>query len=162
MQDSVISLPELQLLHHPATQLVMLNACETNIGRVATGEGIYSLARGFSAAGIYAVSSTLWRADEETVYGISEKFNAYIAAGLGKDEALRKAKLEFIRNNDREKQLPYYWANMILTGDADPVIFTSASNLHICRIIIFTALLFVSISIILIYFKKRKRLAAQN
>lgn len=162
MQDSVISLPELQLLHHPATQLVMLNACETNIGRVATGEGIYSLARGFSAAGIYAVSSTLWRADEETVYGISEKFNAYIAAGLGKDEALRKAKLEFIRNNDREKQLPYYWANMILTGDADPVIFTSASNLHIRRIIIFTALLLVSISIILIYFKKRKRLAAQN
>lgn len=162
MQDSIISLPELQLLHHPATQLVMLNACETNIGRVATGEGIYSLARGFSAAGIYAVSSTLWRADEETVYGISEKFNEYIAAGLGKDEALRKAKLEFIRNNDREKQLPYYWANMILTGDTDPVIFASASPQHTLRNIILPSLLLILLSISLIFYKKRKRLAAQN
>lgn len=157
MQDSVISLPELQLLHHPATQLVMLNACETNIGRVATGEGIYSLARGFSAAGISAVSSTLWRADEETVYKISEIFNTYIAAGLNKDEALKKAKFEFIRHNNREKQLPYYWANMILTGDADPVTFSSAMHPRISRTVTLAIILLIPLSILLIkYLKKEK------
>lgn len=161
MQDSVISLPELQLLHTPATQLVMLNACETNIGRVATGEGIYSLARGFSAAGIYAVSSTLWRADEETVYVISEKFNAYIAAGLNKDEALRKAKLEFIQNSSREKQLPYYWANMILTGNADPVIFTSADQPDTGLMIGLSLILVLLFSAFLVIYQKRKRLTAQ-
>src|SRR4029079_18312681 len=68
MQDSVIHLSELQYLNDPATQLVLLSACQTNVGKSATGEGIYSLARGFAAAGIPSVAATLWKADELTIY----------------------------------------------------------------------------------------------
>ena len=121
MQDSLIHLSELQTLNNPATKLVLLSACQTNVGKNATGEGIYSLARGFASAGIPAVSATLSKADEQTIYAISEKFNEYLADGMKKDEALQKAKLDFIHANSSEKTLPYYWANMILIGNADAI-----------------------------------------
>lgn len=124
MQDSVIHLQELQLINHTATQLVMLSACQTNVGRNATGEGIYSLARGFAAAGIPAVSATLWKADEEAIYLISQKMNEYLAAGTRKDDALQKAKLFLMREGGKEKLLPYFWANMILVGNGDPINLT--------------------------------------
>lgn len=124
MQDSVIHLQELQLINHTATQLVMLSACQTNVGRNATGEGIYSLARGFAAAGVPAVSATLWKADEEAIYRISQKMNEYLAEGMRKDDALQKAKLFLIHDGGKEKLLPYFWANMILVGNGDPISFT--------------------------------------
>lgn len=121
MQDSVIHLSELQLLNNPATKLVLLSACQTNVGKAATGEGIYSLARGFGTAGIPSVAATLWKADEQAIYKISEKFNEYLAEGMDKDEALQKAKLYFMQTNSNEKLLPYYWANMILIGNTDAI-----------------------------------------
>ncbi len=129
MQDSVIHLSELQLLNKPATKLVLLSACQTNVGKVATGEGIYSLARGFATAGITSVAATLWKADEQTIYSISEKFNEYLSEGMTKDEALQKAKLYFIQNNSNsENMLPYYWANMILIGNADAIKLTTTHS----------------------------------
>lgn len=122
MQDSVIRLSELQLLKHTvATRLVILSACETNAGKSAAGEGIYSLARGFTAAGIPSIAATLWEADEQAIYDITINFNQYLAKGLSKDKALQKAKIDFITQNNFEKSLPYYWANMILIGNPEPV-----------------------------------------
>ena len=129
MQDSVIYLSELQRLNNPATKLVLLSACETNAGKSAAGEGIYSLARGFSAAGIPSVAATLWKADEDAIYVISGKFNQYLSEGMPKDEALQKAKLYFIKTNaGNEKLLPYYWANLILIGNADKLDLTASAN----------------------------------
>jgi CHAT domain-containing protein len=128
MHDSIIKLPELQLLRNPATQLVILSACETDVGKNAAGEGIYSLARGFSAAGIPAVAATLWNADEESIYTISEKFHEYLAAGIPKDEALQKAKIYYIQKSGSDNQFPFYWANMILIGNSDPLLLTANIN----------------------------------
>lgn len=128
MHDSAIKLSELQLLQKPATKLVVLSACETGAGETAQGEGIYSLARGFSAAGISSVAATLWDADEEAAYAITEKFHQYLASGLPKDEALQKAKIYFIQKNSMNNQLPYYWANMILIGNSEALPFLPASK----------------------------------
>ncbi|WP_177191836.1 CHAT domain-containing protein [Parafilimonas terrae] len=144
MQDSLIHLSELQTLNNPATKLVLLSACQTNVGKKATGEGIYSLARGFASAGIPSVSATLWKADEQTIYAISEKLNQYLSEGMTKDEALRKAKLDFIQANSSEKTLPYYWANMILIGNADAIqLQTNRSGVYLW---LAAALLFILIS----------------
>lgn len=129
MQDSIINLSELQLLNNPATQLVILSACQTNVGRNETGEGIYSLARGFASAGIPAVSATLWKADENAIYQISDWFNEFLSVGFRKDEALQKAKLKFMEGSSNEKLLPYYWANMVLIGKSDPVSFLPENSI---------------------------------
>jgi CHAT domain-containing protein len=121
LRDSVIHLSELQLLENPATRLVVLSACQTHVGKSATGEGVFSLARGFALAGIPSVAATLWAADEQTIYTISEKFHEFLSQGMAKDEALQKAKLFFIKNSSSENPFPYYWANMILIGNEEPL-----------------------------------------
>ncbi len=156
MQDSVIHLSELQLINHPATQLVVLSACQTNVGKNATGEGIYSLARGFASVGIPAVSATLWKADEDAIYSITEMFNKNLAKGMQKDEALQQAKLSFMQNNSGDKLLPYFWANMILVGNTDPVKL-SVGN-HYWWWVAGSALLLLAVSI----FFWRKRIASSK
>ncbi|MGN6212669.1 MAG: CHAT domain-containing protein [Parafilimonas sp.] len=151
MWDSVIHLSELQLLNNPATQLVLLSACETNVGKNATGEGVYSLARGFAAAGIPAIAATLWKADEQSIYKISKKFNQYLSEGMNKDEALQKAKLYFIKNSGKEKLLPYYWANMVLIGNTDAVNVDAANHNYIWWI----AVAGIAVAFLLFYIRKR-------
>jgi CHAT domain-containing protein len=134
----------------------LLSACQTNVGREATGEGIYSLARGFAAAGISSVAATLWKADEQTIYGLSEKFNEYLSKGMSKDEALQKAKLYFVQNNSNtEKLLPYYWANMILIGNADAIDLQSGNSIY--DWIISGTITLICIASILLFRKKKNR-----
>jgi len=121
LSDSIIRLSELQLLQRPSAQLVVLSACQTNVGKNAAGEGIYSLARGLASAGIPSVASTLWQADESATYEITARFHSYLSKGMRKDEALQKAKLDFLKKDNGENLLPYYWANMTLIGNAGPV-----------------------------------------
>ena len=121
MEDSAIHLSELQYLDQINTQLVILSACQTSSGKNVTGEGIYSLSRGFTAAGIPSVMATIWRADENSVYQISVLFHKYIASGMRKDEALRLAKIDYLKTADNEKSLPYYWANMVIMGNTDSI-----------------------------------------
>ena len=72
-------------------------------------------------AGIPSVAATLWQADEQTIYTISEKFHEFLSQGMPKDEALQKAKLFFIKTSSSENPFPYYWANIILVGNAEPI-----------------------------------------
>ena len=156
MHDSVIHLSELQLLNNPATKLVMLSACQTNVGKTANGEGIYSLARGFATAGIPSISATLWKADEEAIYSISEKFNQYLSEGMNKDEALQKAKLDYISSNkNSEKILPYYWANMILIGNTDAIKSGEQSTLNMKWMIA------ASIAVVLLIFIWKRKVNKQ-
>jgi tetratricopeptide (TPR) repeat protein len=160
MQDSVIRLSELQLLDRPATQLIMLSACQTNVGKNATGEGIYSLARGFSSAGIPAVCATLWKADEETIYAISYTFHTLLSKGMQKDEALQKARLNFMKQGSREKELPYYWANMVLMGNPEPVKLLPATGIPWWMVIAVAVL--AGSMIVIFVLTKRKRGARQH
>ena len=156
MQDSVIHLSELQLLNNPATKLVLLTACETNVGKTANGEGIYSLARGFATAGIPSVAATLWKADEQTIYAISEKFNQYLSEGMNKDEALQKAKMYFIQHNSSDKLLPYYWANMIIIGNTDAINIVTTNNSYWLWITGCIVLILAVLIIVRMKFYKRK------
>ncbi len=122
MQDSVIRLSELHVLDRPSTNLVILSACQTNVGKNETGEGIYSLARGFASVGIPSVAATLWEADEQSIYTISELFHKHLSEGMTKDSALKKAKLKFIEmNSSNEKALPFYWAGIVIIGNTDRI-----------------------------------------
>ncbi|MEO6455081.1 MAG: CHAT domain-containing protein [Ginsengibacter sp.] len=121
MGDSTLHLSEISLITKPAAQLVVLSACQTNSGKNAFGEGVYSLARGFAAVGIPSVAATLWNSEELSIYSITESFHKNISSGMNKDEALRQAKISFIQSNSNVNLLPYYWANMIIVGNTEPV-----------------------------------------
>ncbi len=156
MQDSVIHLSELQRLTNPAIQFVLLSACQTNIGKNATGEGIYSLARGFAAAGIPSVSATLWKADENAVYEISTIFNRYLSQGMNKSEALQKAKVDYLQHTDHEHTMPYYWANMVLIGSSQPVVLSSPNHWWLWISGVVTSVVLLAFLFYYFYYKKKK------
>ena len=163
MQDSLIHLSDLQRLNNPAIQFVLLSACQTNIGKNATGEGIYSLARGFASAGIPSVSATLWKADEGAVYQISTKFNEYLSKGANKSEALQKAKIWYLQNNEnKENSLPYYWANMVLIGSSQPVVLASSNHLWIWITSVIFFIILLSLMAYVFYKKKNARKVLNN
>ncbi len=119
LSDSVLRLTELQALGPLHTQLAVLSACNTGTGRNIRGEGIFSLSRGFAAAGIPATVANLWQIDNQATYQLTELFYKYLNSGMPGDEALQQAKLEFLKGNDREHALPYFWAASLYFGKAD-------------------------------------------
>ncbi|MBB6002092.1 CHAT domain-containing protein [Arcicella rosea] len=124
--DSILKLSELGALNRYKTQLLVLSACKTAVGRNATGEGILSLSRGFATLGIPATLTTLWSVENKATYALNELFYQYLSEGLSKDLALQKAKIAFLQSQAGENQLPTFWAGAVLVGDASAL---SNSNL---------------------------------
>jgi CHAT domain-containing protein/Tfp pilus assembly protein PilF len=121
LNDSVIDISEIQTLGDFQTNMIVLSACKTGVGKHAKGEGVFSLARAFMAAGIPSTVTTLWEVNNKATYQLTEAFYKYLSQGLPKDEALQKAKLEFLESNDKTYRLPYYWAANIVLGTTDTI-----------------------------------------
>lgn len=101
--------------------LVVLSACETGIGKVIRGEGVLSLARAFMYAGTPSVLTTLWKVNDFTSATLMGFFYANLAKGMPKHKALRKAKLDFLRQSDQISGHPAFWASFIAIGDPSPI-----------------------------------------
>ncbi len=109
--------------------LVVLSACETARGAARAGEGILGLVRALQVAGARAVVASLWRVDDESAAELMGRFHAGLAAGLTRDEALRRAQLELLAGpirtlrDGREVELdasdPRHWAPFVLIGPPD-------------------------------------------
>lgn len=108
-------------------EMVVLSACETGTGELQRGEGVISLARGFSYAGAKSIITTLWSVDDQKTKNLMEGFYGYIKAGQPKDAALRQAKLDFIDHYSHDAH-PFYWAAFIPIGDMSPIIFNEQSS----------------------------------
>ncbi len=103
------------------TQLMVLSACKTGIGKNRRGEGVFSLARGFAAVGIPSTLTTLWSVEDKPTYRLTELFHQNISQGMPLDEALQNAQQAWLADADPADQLPYAWAGLVLVGQSDPV-----------------------------------------
>ena len=128
LSDSSVDITEIQTLEECKASLVVLSGCKTGTGINARGEGVFSLARGFMAVGVPSTITTLWQIDNKATYQLTELFYKFLSQGLPKDQALQKAKLEFLQVNDKAKQLPYFWASSILLGNANRLNFNKESS----------------------------------
>jgi CHAT domain-containing protein len=122
--DSALYLSDLIGDNKPSTSLIVLSACETGVGKVYQGEGVFSFSRGFAALGIPAAINNLWSVDNESTYKLTELFYKWLAKGLPLDVALQKAKLEFLQTSSKEKSLPCYWAGPSCLGKSDAIAMT--------------------------------------
>lgn len=103
-------------------QLVTLSACSTGFGKVQEGEGVMSLARAFSAAGVPSVLMSLWPVSDEHTARLMELFYENLNKGLPKNEALHMAKLTYLEDGDPLGANPFYWSSFVLIGDLKPII----------------------------------------
>jgi len=99
--------------------LIVLSACETGLGRLRRGEGVISLARAFTFAGAKSIVNTLWSVDDASTATLMFDFYTELKKGLHKDQALRNAKLKYLKdtNTPLEKLDPFFWAAPIIIGD---------------------------------------------
>ena len=96
--------------------LATLSACETERGKLVRGEGTYAFSRALLSAGARAAVTTLWRVADEPARDFMAQLYFDLNRGKPKAEALRLAKLRFLRSGTALRH-PRYWAAFILTGD---------------------------------------------
>jgi CHAT domain-containing protein len=125
--DSVLHLGDLIAKQSPLTRMMVLNACETALGKLHEGEGVFSFNRAFAEVGVPSATVNLWSVDDQSSYRLCELFYKFLAQGLPSDIALQKAKLQFMSAMGKEKSLPFYWAAPVLAGQV--MVFKSAPHL---------------------------------
>jgi len=113
--------------HKMPAKMVVLSACNTGMGEVQKGEGMYSLGRAFSYAGAHSLISTLWSVDDKSTMQIMESFYKHLKEGKTKDEALQAAKIFHIEKAlTNKKSQPLFWAGFVAYGDMTPMEFGSS------------------------------------
>jgi CHAT domain-containing protein len=97
------------------TKLVTLSACDTGIGDVRNGEGVYGLRRAFAEAGAETLVMTLWPVADAIARETMVAYYTELRTGIGRGDALRRAKLALLAKRGRNH--PYYWAAFIQSGE---------------------------------------------
>jgi CHAT domain-containing protein/Tfp pilus assembly protein PilF len=97
------------------TSLVTLSACDTGVGEVRNGEGVYGLRRAFMLAGSETLVMSLWPVSDSVARDTMVAYYARLRAGFGRGDALRQAKLAILRHTSLRH--PYYWGGFIQSGD---------------------------------------------
>ncbi|WP_229759299.1 CHAT domain-containing protein [Candidatus Uabimicrobium amorphum] len=101
------------------TDLVVLSACETAVGEVKIGQGVYGLRHSFIIAGARTLIASLWKVPDEETKELMVGFYRKILRGSEKATALRETQLEMIQKlRDTGKSPdPYLWGAFICVGD---------------------------------------------
>ncbi len=103
--------------------MVVLSSCNTGNGIMITGEGILSLARGFLFAGSHSLVMSMWEVEDFSGAAVIKSFYRFIKNGQSKSDALRNARLSFLKNADQVRSHPYFWASLVVYGDDSPLYF---------------------------------------
>jgi CHAT domain-containing protein/tetratricopeptide (TPR) repeat protein len=125
-EDGILTAEDVTAMDLSNTELVVLSACETGLGEVLTGEGVFGLRRAFVQAGSQTLVMSLWKVPDEQTKELMVDFYNLLICGKPRAEALREAQLAM-----KEKYPdPYYWGAFICQGNPGPL-----SNLNFNRII---------------------------
>jgi CHAT domain-containing protein/Tfp pilus assembly protein PilF len=113
--DGILTALEAAQLNLWGTKLVVLSACDTGVGVVRNGDGVYGLRRSIFLAGAETLVMSLWPVSD---YVTREMMTAYykgLKDGLGRGDALRQVQLSMLKRKGREH--PFYWASFIQAGE---------------------------------------------
>lgn len=118
--DGVLTALEASGLNLQGTQLAVLSACDTGLGEVITGEGVYGLRRAFTLAGAESQLTSLWQVDDFATKDLMVAYYQRLLNREGRSEALRQVQLAFIQG-DAPRQHPYFWAAFSFSGQWQPL-----------------------------------------
>ena len=109
--DGILTAFEILSLDLADTHLVVLSACETGLGEIHEGEGVYGLRRSFQEAGAGDVISSLWEISDDGTSVMMQGFYQYLLQGKQPADALRQVQLDLL--DSPVWGHPYIWASFV-------------------------------------------------
>lgn len=160
-EDGLLEVREIYKLDLSGVQLVALSACQSNLGKLSSGDELVGLTRALIFAGTPTVIASLWSVDDEATQVLMVSFYSHwLQDGMGKAQALQAAQAD-VRADPRWAS-PYYWAGFVLTGDTGPFnnqpIYKKAGALDITYLFYAAVpLLALTILVVVVFHWRRKR-----
>lgn len=115
--DGVLTALEVLGLDLTGTRLAVLSACETGLGEIHEGEGVYGLRRSFQEAGVSAVVNSLWEVSDAGTQALMTGLYQRMLEGESTHEALRNTQLEMLDSD--EWNYPYVWSAFFMVEGAE-------------------------------------------
>jgi CHAT domain-containing protein len=119
-EDGILTAEEIASLNLTNVQWAVLSGCDTGVGEVRVGEGVFGLRRAFQVAGARTLIMSLWPVEDDTTRRwMKALYSNRFAKGMSTIDAVHEANLEVLRHR-REAGLsthPAFWAGFIASGD---------------------------------------------
>jgi len=120
ISDGIVTAEEILGLRLRGTDMVVLSACETGVGEVKTGEGVFGLRRAFTQAGARCLVMSMWSVPDKETKELMVQFYKNILSGkMNRCQALRQAALEEMKIVKERYGLanPFYWGAFVFMGE---------------------------------------------
>jgi CHAT domain-containing protein len=117
--DGLLTALEATSLDLSGTKLVVLSACETGVGKVTNGDGVYGLRRSLVIAGAESLVMSMWQVDDFATKELMSGFYKRISEGKPRSAALRETQIQLLSNPKYAH--PFYWAAFVPAGATTPI-----------------------------------------
>ncbi len=119
-EDGVLTAEEIAALDLSGVEWAVLSACDTGVGEIHAGEGVFGLRRAIQVAGVRTLIMSLWPVDDEaTRQWMSALYAGRLSQGMDTATAVRQAGRTVLRTrrDAGESTHPFYWAAFAAAGD---------------------------------------------
>lgn len=119
-ENGILTAEEIVSLDLGRVELAVLSACDTGLGTVQSGEGVFGLRRSFRLAGVDTVINSLWPVEDvSTAQWMQEFYRSRFEDREATVEAVRRASLAILesRRGAGQSSHPFFWAAFVAAGD---------------------------------------------
>jgi CHAT domain-containing protein len=119
-EDGILTAEEIAAMDLSGVEWAVLSACDTGIGEIKAGEGVFGLRRAFQIAGARTVIMSLWSVEDESArQWMKALYEGRLLKHLDTAEAVRNASLTVLkaRRSRGESTHPFHWAGFVAAGD---------------------------------------------